>query len=53
MEPTETEIHVCVETEIADEECLSVDEQKALMIRNETESIYFSRSKSKEIVRSN
>ena len=40
MEPSETEIHVRVETKITDEERL---ELKSLMIRNETESIYLSR----------
>ena len=37
MEPNETEICVCVETEIKDEEHLIIDELIALMIRNETE----------------
>ena len=37
MEPNETEIRVCVETKITDEERLITDELKALMIRNETE----------------
>ena len=37
MEPNETEICVCVETEITDEEHLITDELIALMIRNETE----------------
>ena len=36
MEPSETEIHVLVETKITDEERLIVDDLKALMIRNET-----------------
>ena len=37
MEPSETEIRVRVETEITDEERLTIDELKTLMIRNETE----------------
>ena len=37
MEPSETEILVHVETEITDEERLTIDELKTLMIRNETE----------------
>ena len=37
MEPSETAIRVCVETKIADEERLIIDQLKALMIRNETE----------------
>ena len=37
VEPNETEICVCVETEITDEEHLITDELIALMIRNETE----------------
>ena len=37
MEPNETEICVCVETEITDEEHLIIDELIALMIRHETE----------------
>ena len=36
MEPNETEIHVHVNTETADEEYLIIDELKALVIRNET-----------------
>ena len=36
MEPNETEIGVYVETEIADEELLIIDELKALMISHET-----------------
>ena len=36
-EPNETEIKVHVETEITDEEHLIIDEQKTLMISNETE----------------
>ena len=36
MEPSETEIHVRVETQITDEERLIVDDLKALMMRNET-----------------
>ena len=38
MEANETEIHVCVETEIPDEERLIIDEVIALMISNETEN---------------
>ena len=37
MEASETAIRVCVETKIADEERLIIDQLKALMIRNETE----------------
>ena len=37
METSETEISVRVETKITDEECLIIDELKALMRRNETE----------------
>ena len=37
MQPSETEIRVRVETKIADEEHLIIDELKALMIRNEAE----------------
>ena len=37
MEPSETEICICVETKITDEEHLIIDELKALMIRNEAE----------------
>ena len=37
VEPNETEICVCVETEITDDEHLITDELIALMIRNETE----------------
>ena len=37
VEPNETEICVCVETEITDEEHLITDKLIALMIRNETE----------------
>ena len=37
MEPSEIEICVCAETKITDEECLIIDELKALMIRNEVE----------------
>ena len=37
IEPNETEIHECVETEITDEERLIIDELKVLMINNETE----------------
>ena len=37
MERDETEIRVCVETEITDEERLIINELKALMINNETE----------------
>ena len=37
IEPNETEIHVCVETEITDEERLIINELKVLMINNETE----------------
>ena len=36
-EPNETEIRVCVETEITDEERLIIDEMKAFMINYETE----------------
>ena len=36
MEHSETEICVCVETKITDDERLIIDELKALMIRNET-----------------
>ena len=35
MEPNETDIHPCVETEITHEEHLIIDELKALMINNE------------------
>ena len=35
MEPNETEIHICVETEITDEEHLIIDELKVLMMRTE------------------
>ena len=37
IEPSETEIHVRVETKITDEERLIIDELKSFMIRNETE----------------
>ena len=37
MGPSEIEICVCAETKITDEECLIIDELKALMIRNEVE----------------
>ena len=37
MEPNETEICVCVETEITDEEHVIIDKLIALMIINETE----------------
>ena len=37
MESSGTDIHVHVETKIADEERLFIDELKALMIQNETE----------------
>ena len=37
MEPNETEIRVCVETEVTDKERLITDELKAWMIRNETD----------------
>ena len=37
MEPNRTEIRVCVETEITDEERLIIDELKTLMINSETE----------------
>ena len=37
MEPSETEIHVHVETKTINEECLIIDELKTLIIRNETE----------------
>ena len=37
MEPNETKIHVCVETEITDKERLIIDELKALIVRNEIE----------------
>ena len=37
MEPNETEIRICVETEITDDERLIINELKALMINNETE----------------
>ena len=37
MEPSETEIHVRVETKITHEEHLIIDELKALIIRNESE----------------
>ena len=37
MEPNETQIRVCVETEITAEERLIIDELRALMINNETE----------------
>ena len=40
MEPSETEICICVETKITDEECLIIDKLKALMIRNETTKEY-------------
>ena len=36
MEPNETELLVSVETKITGEECLIIDELKALMITNET-----------------
>ena len=36
MEPNETEMLVSVETKITGEECLIIDELKALMITNET-----------------
>ena len=36
-EPNETEIRLCVEAEITDEERLIIDVLKALMIRDETE----------------
>ena len=37
MEPNETEICVCVETEITDEEHVIINKLIALMIINETE----------------
>ena len=37
MQSSETEICVCVETKITDEERLIIHELKSLMIRNETE----------------
>ena len=37
MEHSETEICVCVETKITDDERLIIDQLKALIIRNETE----------------
>ena len=37
MGPSAIEICVCAETKITDEECLIIDELKALMIRNEVE----------------
>ena len=37
MQSSETEICVCVETKITDEERLIIQELKSLMIRNETE----------------
>ena len=41
MEPNETEISACIETESTDEECLIIDDPKALMIRNEKEYLLF------------
>ena len=35
MEPNETEICICVENEITDEEHLIIDELKVLMMRTE------------------
>ena len=37
MEPNETEMRVCIESDITHEERLIIDELKALMIRNEKE----------------
>ena len=37
MEPSETETRLRVEIKITDQECLIIDELKALMIKNETE----------------
>ena len=37
MEPSETGIHVHVETKITDEELITIEDLKPLMIRNETE----------------
>ena len=57
-EPNKTEIRICVETEITDEEHLIIDELKVLMMRTEKKSIYISRvsrvsSRPKEIERCN
>ena len=47
MEPSETETRLRVEIKITDQECLIIDELKALMIKMKQKSIYFSRKQIK------